>query len=292
MTRMNVTLAAAAVVTLGLNVFAAAPASAKKPKLAPAKKGAPAFAKKHAPALSKKHTPALIKKGKPAWPKKSPPTLTKKATPQWNPNLPTFTKIPPGSFKPVPRPTGPKWKHHPHPHGHLHIHKHKVIVPKTVVHVGVHVLVRRRIAAPPVLVSPVAVPDFRSARPLRVIKVLDPATVVVNFPAGPAPVRLLGVETEQTSAEAGTRYLKNLVLGKFVHLAPDTSVASYDEQGVKLAYVFRADDDLFVNRNVIRHGYALAANGFAYEHADAFAAAQYEAQQAHRGIWAMATAGN
>ena len=55
--------------------------------------------------------------------------------------------------------------------------------------------------------------------------------------------------------------------------------------GIRVAYVHRAPDGLLVNLEIIRQGYGLAAEGYTFDHQQAFAAYQTRAQQTGKGIW-------
>jgi endonuclease YncB( thermonuclease family) len=52
-----------------------------------------------------------------------------------------------------------------------------------------------------------------------------------------------------------------------------------------VAYVHPAPDGLLVNLEIIRQGYGLAAEGYAFEHQETFAVYQARAQQTGKGIW-------
>lgn len=111
-------------------------------------------------------------------------------------------------------------------------------------------------------------------------------------------VRLIGIDTPETKdprrpvgcfgAEASARTAALLPPGTAVRLVAD--VEPTDRYGRTLAYVVRAEDDLFVNRALVAEGYALVAT---YPpnvaHVEELVAAQAEARTAGRGLWSACT---
>lgn len=97
------------------------------------------------------------------------------------------------------------------------------------------------------------------------IEVVDGDTIIVRFPTGAVePVRLLGVDTPETvdptrpvqcfGREASDALASMLPLGTTLRLERD--VEARDRFGRLLAYVFREEDDLFVNAALLRSGFA------------------------------------
>lgn len=122
-------------------------------------------------------------------------------------------------------------------------------------------------------------------------RVVDGDTVVLQ---DSTRVRLIGIDTPETvdprrpvecfGAEASARAKELLPRGTRVRLEYD--VERTDRYGRTLAYVYRADDDLFIN-------IVLARDGFAEQltvppnvaHVDDIARAVHEARDANRGLW-------
>jgi micrococcal nuclease len=107
-------------------------------------------------------------------------------------------------------------------------------------------------------------------------------------------VRLIGVDTPETDhpsravecfgAEAGGFLGDLLPLGTEVRLEYD--VERQDRYGRTLAYVYRAEDGLFVNGELVRAGYAQVYTAPPnVAHADEFLAFQRQAREAGRGLW-------
>lgn len=98
-----------------------------------------------------------------------------------------------------------------------------------------------------------------------VSEVVDGDTLVVTFPAGQHEVvRLLGIDTPETvdparprqcfGAEASAFLTELIPPGTAVRLERD--LEARDRYGRLLAYVYRADDGVFVNAELLRHGMA------------------------------------
>lgn len=127
-----------------------------------------------------------------------------------------------------------------------------------------------------------------------VVKVIDGDTVVARVQGHDEHVRLIGIDTPETVApnkpvmcfghEASAETHRLLPDGTKVRLVRDTEAR--DVYGRLLAYIYRADDGVFVNL-------ALAQGGFANvlaippntAHGDELRAAVTEARRARRGLW-------
>jgi micrococcal nuclease len=126
---------------------------------------------------------------------------------------------------------------------------------------------------------------------VSVTRIVDGDTIAVS--SGDT-VRLIGIDTPETrhpsqpvecfGAQA-TQHATELVgPGTSVRLVYD--VERTDRYGRTLAYVYRVADDLFVNLQMVRDGFAVMAT---YPpnvaHVEAFRAAEQEARSANRGLW-------
>lgn len=137
-----------------------------------------------------------------------------------------------------------------------------------------------------------------AGRPAVVASVVDGDTIEVD---DGERVRLIGIDTPETKdprrpvgcfgAEASARTSALLPPGTAVRLVPD--VEPTDRYGRTLAYVVRAEDDLFINRALVAGGYALVAT---YPpnvaHVEELLAAQTEARTAGRGLWSACPDGD
>ena len=127
-----------------------------------------------------------------------------------------------------------------------------------------------------------------------VVRVVDGDTIVLRLGGADESVRLIGIDTPETRGPGGlrecfgaeaTRHMEGLLpQGTRVTVVRD--VDARDRYGRLLAYVHRADDDLFVNLAMARDGYAAALTVPPnVAHAERFVAAAGEARRAGRGLW-------
>lgn len=128
----------------------------------------------------------------------------------------------------------------------------------------------------------------------RVVQVVDGDTIDVQLGATRERVRYIGIDTPETKdprrpvqcyGPEAADYNAQLVAGERVRLVRD--VEPRDRFGRLLAYVHRVRDELFVNAELVRSGYAqplrIAPD---VRHADRFAALARAAREAGRGLWA------
>jgi len=105
-------------------------------------------------------------------------------------------------------------------------------------------------------------------------------------------VRLIGIDTPEVAGavecygEEASRHLEELLpVGTRVEVAFD--VERYDRYGRNLGYVYRFDDDLFVNLQMAIDGFALLLTVPPnVAHVEEFRQAQDQARAANRGLWA------
>ncbi len=127
-----------------------------------------------------------------------------------------------------------------------------------------------------------------------VVRVVDGDTIRVRIQGADEPVRLIGIDTPEThgkgglrecfGAEATDRLEALLPEGTTVRLVRD--VEARDRYDRLLAYVYRAEDGLFVNLAMAKEGFATTLT---YPpniaHADEFVAAVGAARLRQRGLW-------
>ena len=137
-------------------------------------------------------------------------------------------------------------------------------------------------------------PTFGNRRPAQVIDVLDGRTVLVNLGAARIEVRLIGLDPlpknhsvsplgpweDQTKA-----FLRSLVVGRSVHLDYERGVSQSDGEGHTLAYLYRSDDRLAVNREMIARGFAIGSKYGFFSQADDFRDADSRARSRKVGLW-------
>ena len=126
------------------------------------------------------------------------------------------------------------------------------------------------------------------------VRVIDGDTIDVTIDGSEERVRLIGIDTPETKKpdtpiecfgpEASDFTHSLLPDGTALHLERD--VEARDAYGRLLAYVYRVDDGLFVNMEIMRRGYArpltFPPN---INHADGFVAAARSAREANAGLW-------
>lgn len=139
--------------------------------------------------------------------------------------------------------------------------------------------------------------DLPPGEDATVVRVVDGDTIEV---AGGTRVRLIGIDTPETKdpsrpvqcfgPEASSRTSSLLATGTAVRLVYD--VDPLDRYGRALAYVYRLDDGLFVNAELVAEGYAIPAT---YPpnvaHAEDFARLGRIAQDQGAGLWSACGAG-
>jgi micrococcal nuclease len=129
----------------------------------------------------------------------------------------------------------------------------------------------------------------------KAIRVIDGDTIEVDINGAIHKVRYIGIDTPETvhpskpveylGKEASNKN-RELVEGKVVRLEKD--VSETDKYGRLLRYVWV--DDLFVNAELVRLGYAqVATYPPDVKYQDFFIVLQREAREAGRGLWAAST---
>lgn len=124
----------------------------------------------------------------------------------------------------------------------------------------------------------------------RVRQVIDGDTITVS---GVGVVRLLGVDAPEKSGgyrdaepfgDAATAFMKRLLEGRDVRLEYDGP--KKDQYNRTLAYVVLPDQRL-ANVEIIRAGLAETYRRFDFKKKPEYQAAEREAREAKRGMWAM-----
>jgi micrococcal nuclease len=163
--------------------------------------------------------------------------------------------------------------------------------------------IAKQFSGPSPQVSHDLVADKAGYADIAVIYVYDGDTIKL---ADAEKVRFVGIDTPESSrnkklfrdasrsgedinkilamGRSAKEYTKGLLEGRRVRLEFD--IEKRDKYGRLLAYVYRVDDGLFVNEDIIRNGYAypmtIPPN---VRHADEFKKLFREAQKAERGLW-------
>ncbi len=132
----------------------------------------------------------------------------------------------------------------------------------------------------------------------HVMKVVDGDTIDVDIDGKKESVRLIGINTPETvdprkpvqcfGVEASDK-AKETLNGKNVTLKADATQSNRDKYGRLLRYVYLEDGTNF-NEMMVRDGYAYEYTyDVPYEYQAEFMAAQQEAKNEERGLWAKNT---
>ena len=126
-----------------------------------------------------------------------------------------------------------------------------------------------------------------------VTRVVDGDTIHVDVGGRDEDVRYIGVDTPesvkpgtpvQCFAKRASAFNRRLVAGEKVRLVRDAE--ERDRYGRLLAYVYRANDGLFVNARLVRGGYAVPLTiPPNVAHADEFRTLAAVARRKGRGLW-------
>lgn len=128
---------------------------------------------------------------------------------------------------------------------------------------------------------------------------VDGDTITVDMNGKTEKVRFIGIDTPETHkpntpvqcyGPAAAAHTKTIIsqAGGRVRLAADPLGTNRDRYNRLLRYVYLPDGTL-VNELNIRQGYAFYYPYFPFTKKPQFAAAQAEAQKAHRGLWGNCT---
>ena len=130
--------------------------------------------------------------------------------------------------------------------------------------------------------------EFADAATYPVLKVIDVATVEIHCEGTPKVVKLIGVKvpeamhpdnSNETAQLEATAFLHNLLLGESVSL-------HFEGDAPEQAYLYRAPDELFVNVEVVRQGYAQVNAPATFKHFELFVHYEERARTAEKGLWA------
>ena len=114
------------------------------------------------------------------------------------------------------------------------------------------------------------------------------ATAAVAISKLGSSVDFIGRAGRDSVADAMIKeFNRNLMLNEFVYLSSDSLVADKDEDGNKVRYLYRAPDGLFLNLEIIRQGYAVAASGYDYKHKDLFGFYESKARGDKKGVYSL-----
>lgn len=142
--------------------------------------------------------------------------------------------------------------------------------------------------------KPQTVPTALQAGYYRVAQFEDGDTVTVDMAGQEEKVRFIGVDTPETKdprkpvqcfGKAAADFTKQMIGNNQVKLEADPTNTNRDRYNRLLRYVYLPDGRL-VNLEIIKQGYGFAYVSFPFEKLAQFRAAQTEAREANRGLWA------
>jgi micrococcal nuclease len=133
-----------------------------------------------------------------------------------------------------------------------------------------------------------------SAGQYRVMEVVDGDTITVLMDGKNEKVRYIGVDTPETHkpnspvqcfGEAASAFNRELLGKNAVRLEADPTNSNRDRYDRLLRYVYLPDGRL-VNKEIISQGYGFAYVSFPFTKLEEFRAAEVEARDNNRGLWA------
>jgi len=128
----------------------------------------------------------------------------------------------------------------------------------------------------------------------RVTQFDDGDTIIVDMNGVEEKVRFIGIDTPETKdprkpvqcfGKAASEFTKNLIGDKPVKLEADPTNTNRDRYSRLLRYVY-LPDGTFVNLEIVKQGYGFAYVGFPVQKMEEFKAAQRQAREQNRGLWA------
>jgi micrococcal nuclease len=129
---------------------------------------------------------------------------------------------------------------------------------------------------------------------ITILKVIDGDTVDIDINGNTERVRLIGVNTPETKhptkpiecfGPEASAYLTQL-LPKGTHVRIERDIEARDRYGRMLLYLYRESDNLFINLDLVSHGYgipmSIEPNTF---HRNDFVHAAALAETTNVGLW-------
>ena len=137
--------------------------------------------------------------------------------------------------------------------------------------------------------------EVQNEKYYEVVKVIDGDTVVLSVDGKNITVRLIGLDTPETSdprepvqcfGKEASQKASEILSGKSVRLEMDPSQGELDKYGRTLAYIFLSDGRLF-NKLMIEEGFGHEYTyNLPYKYQEAFKEAENRARNNKVGLWA------
>jgi micrococcal nuclease len=128
----------------------------------------------------------------------------------------------------------------------------------------------------------------------EVIRIIDGDTIEVQKNGKTERVRLIGVDTPETShpqkglecyGPESTEFTKKFVANKTVRLKPDTISANKDRYDRLLRYVYVDQTNEHLNAELIKTGHSIAYTTFDFDKMDEFLELEKQAKNQLAGLW-------
>ena len=126
-----------------------------------------------------------------------------------------------------------------------------------------------------VVLTAVLVVTYVYTKPLKVTKVIEGTTLVLN---NGKKVNLIGVDTSVQAED----FIRNMVVGKEVKLKYDRQ--KMGNEGQILTYVY-LPDGTFLNAELIKQGYARSNKIIPFKYSKVFEQYEMEPSRKRKGIW-------
>ena len=137
--------------------------------------------------------------------------------------------------------------------------------------------------------------DDGALGPYQVVDVVDGDTIKIYRDGCTETVRLIGIDSPEMSeeedevecfAEESRGKLVDMILDHGVYVKFDETQNKQDRFGRQLMYVWRADDEIFINAFMVRNGYAIEYTyDDPYEYHPNFKVSQSKAIEEGLGLW-------
>ena len=134
--------------------------------------------------------------------------------------------------------------------------------------------------------------ELEKQKMFKVLRVIDGDTIEVSIRGNTEKLRLLSIDTPesvdprkpvQCFAKEATTKLSGFVANKYVKLVDDQQQGNRDKYSRLLRYVY--DGKLFVNREMVRLGYAFSYKQYPTKFLEEFNKLEREARSKNIGLW-------
>lgn len=134
--------------------------------------------------------------------------------------------------------------------------------------------------------------DFTEENAYKVLRTVDRITIEIDYSGRPTKERLLGVDTPETVhpqkpvkafGKEASAFTRKLLTSKTVFLRFDQRTG--DRYGGLLAYIFRSNDKMFVDQEIVKQGSGHAYTKNPFRYMEVFCHAGKVARGSKKGLW-------